>query len=308
MTKRNKIAFIGAGNIGGTSALLAGVKGLGDVVLYDVVDGLPAGKALDISHASPVLGAQGSVKGTNDIADIAGADVCVVTSGLARKPGMSRDDLVKKNAEIITSVAHGIKQYAPNAFVVVVTNPLDAMAYLMQKETGFKENMVVGMAGVLDSARYRTFLAEELGVSVSSVDALVLGGHGDTMVPVRSATTCGGIPVDRLIDGDRLKKIEDRVRFAGGEIVNLLKTGSAFCSPAVSALAMVESYLFDQNKLLACSVKLNGEFGIKDIYLGVPCIIGSGGVKKLIEIELSDEEKQGLKVSEGKTRELIELL
>lgn len=308
MTKRNKIAFIGAGNIGGTAALLAGVKSLGDVVLYDVVDGLPAGKALDISHASPVLGAQGSVRGTNEIADIAGADVCVVTSGLARKPGMSRDDLVKKNAEIITSVAHGIKQYAPNAFVVVVTNPLDAMAYLMQRETGFKENMVVGMAGVLDSARYRTFLAEELGVSVSSVDALVLGGHGDTMVPVRSATTCGGIPVDRLIDGDRLTKIEDRVRFAGGEIVNLLKTGSAFCSPAVSALAMVESYLFDQNKLLACSVKLNGEFGVKDIYLGVPCIIGSGGVKKIIEIELSDEEKQGLKVSEGKTRELIELL
>ena len=229
---RKKIALIGAGQIGGTLAMLCGTRNLGDVVLFDVVEGMPQGKALDLSHLAPVFGLDFKITGTNNIADIKGADVCIVTSGLPRKPGMSRDDLVKTNAEIVRNVAKGIKEHAPNALVIVVTNPLDAMVYLMQKETGFPAQRVIGMAGVLDTARYQAFLAEELNVSVSSVSAFVLGGHGDDMVPVRSYTTCGGIPVGNLIKADRLDAIEKRVRGAGGEVVALLKTGSAFYSPA----------------------------------------------------------------------------
>jgi malate dehydrogenase len=228
---RKKIALIGAGQIGGILALLCGLRRLGDVVLFDIVEGLPQGKALDISHYAPVFGLDFNIKGTNQMSDIAGADVCIVTSGIPRKPGMSRDDLVKTNADVMKKVGEGIKQYAPDAFVIVITNPLDAMAYLMQKVTGFPQNRVVGMAGVLDTARYQAFLAEELNVSVSSVSAFVLGGHGDSMVPVRSFTTCNGIPVANLIKPDRLEAIEKRVRGAGGEVVALLKTGSAFVSP-----------------------------------------------------------------------------
>lgn len=305
---RKKIALIGAGQIGGTLALLSGLRNLGDVVLYDVVEGMPQGKALDLQHLAPVFGCDFAVKGTNDIRDIQGADVCVVTSGIPRKPGMSRDDLVKTNADIIRKVGEGIKTYAPQAFVIVITNPLDAMAYLMQQVTGFPAERVVGMAGVLDTARYQAFLAEELKVSVSSVSAFVLGGHGDDMVPVRSYTTCGGVPIDKLISSERLDAIEKRVRGAGGEVVALLKTGSAFYSPAASAIQMVEAYLFDQKKVLAAAVRCTGEYGLNGVYLGLPIILGSKGVEKILEIELRDEEKKALHESAGRVQGLIDIL
>lgn len=306
--QRRKVALIGAGQIGGTLALLCGQRNLGDVVLFDVVEGMPQGKALDLSHLAPVFGYDFKITGTNNIADIAGADVCIVTSGLPRKPGMSRDDLVKTNADIIRSVAKGIREHAPNAFVIVITNPLDAMVYLMQKETGFPVNRVAGMAGVLDTARYQAFLAEELNVSVSSVSAFVLGGHGDDMVPVRSYTTCGGIPVANLINPERLDAIEKRVRGAGGEVVALLKTGSAFYSPAASAIQMAEAYLFDQRRVLAAAAKLNGEYGLNDLYIGVPVIIGKGGIEKVIEIELNEHEKKALSESAERVRQLLAIL
>jgi malate dehydrogenase len=306
--RRRKIALIGAGQIGGTLAMLCGMRNLGDVVLFDVVEGMPQGKALDLSHLAPVFGLDFKITGTNNIADIAGADVCVVTSGLPRKPGMSRDDLVKTNAEIVRNVAKGIRENAPEAFVIVVTNPLDAMVYLMQKETGFAANRVVGMAGVLDTARYQAFLADELNVSVASVSAFVLGGHGDDMVPVRSFTTCNGVPVGNLIKADRLDAIEKRVRGAGGEVVALLKNGSAFYSPAASAIQMVESYLFDQRRVLAAAAKLNGEYGLKDLYIGVPVIIGSGGIEKVVEIELAEAERTALHESAERVKALLAIL
>jgi len=308
MHGRKKIALIGAGQIGGTLALLAGLRNLGDVVLFDIVPDMPKGKALDLSHLAPVFGCDFKCTGTNDLKDIEGADVCIVTSGIPRKPGMSRDDLVKTNAEVIRSVGQGIKQFAPNSLVIVITNPLDAMAYLMQKTTGFPSARVVGMAGVLDTARYRAFLAEELNVSVSSVSAFVLGGHGDDMVPVRSYTSCGGIPIEKLIPAERLDAIEKRVRGAGGEVVALLKTGSAFYSPAASAIQMAEAYLFDQKMLLPAAAHLTGQYGLKDIYLGVPTIIGRGGVEKVLEIELNDAEKKALVESAGRVQGIIDIL
>jgi malate dehydrogenase len=306
--KRRKIALIGAGQIGGTLALLSGMKELGDVVLFDIVPDMPQGKALDLMHLAPVFGSDFGIKGTNDIADIKGADVCIVTSGVPRKPGMTRDDLVKVNAEAITKVAEGIKQHAPDSFVIVITNPLDTMTYLMQKKTGFPSNRVVGMAGVLDTARYQAFLAEELNVSVKSVSAFVLGGHGDDMVPVRSFTTCNGMPVANLISKDRLDAIEKRVRGAGGEVVALLKTGSAFYSPAASAIQMAEAYLFDQKRVLAATSHCNGEYGLKDLYIGVPVVIGAGGVEKIMKIELSADEKKQLDASAARVREMINVL
>ncbi len=306
---RRKIALIGAGQIGGTLALLAGLRRLGDVVMYDVVTDLPQGKALDLLHLAPVFQCDFSIKGTNDIADIAGADVCIVTSGLARKPGMSRDDLVRTNAEIIRSVGAGIKEYAPNAFVIVVTNPLDAMAWLMREATGFAPAKVAGMAGVLDSARYRAFLAEELNVSVASVSAFVLGGHGDDMVPVRSFTTVNGVPVSHLVSSERLDAIEKRVRGAGGEIVALLKTGSAFYSPAASAIEMAESYLFDQRKVVAAAASCTGQYGVTGgLYIGVPVIIGAGGIEKVVEIPISEGEQAELAASVERVKGLIALL
>ncbi len=305
---RRKIALIGAGQIGGTLALLCGQRNLGDVVLFDVVEGMPQGKALDLSHLAPVFGLDFKVTGTNNIADIAGADVCIVTSGLPRKPGMSRDDLVKTNAEIVRNVAKGIREHAKDAFVIVITNPLDAMVSLMQKETGFPAERVVGMAGVLDTARYQAFLAEELNVSVASVSAFVLGGHGDDMVPVRSFTTCNGIPVEKLISAERLDAIEKRVRGAGGEVVALLKTGSAFYSPAASAIQMAESYLFDQRRVLAAAARLNGEYGIEGLYIGVPVIIGKKGIEKVVEIELSDAEKKALQKSVDSVKAVVALV
>ncbi|MEW6273292.1 MAG: malate dehydrogenase [Thermodesulfobacteriota bacterium] len=305
---RKKIALIGAGNIGGTLAHLCALKHLGDVVLYDVVDGLPQGKALDIAESGPIEGFDATLRGTTQIADIAGADVCIVTSGVARKPGMSRDDLLGINAKIVSEVATGIKTHAPNAFVIVLTNPLDAMVTLMKRVTGFPKQRVVGMAGVLDSARYRTFLAMELGVSVDSVQALVLGGHGDDMVPVRSSCTVGGVPVEKLLSAERLDAIEARTRQAGGEIVALLKTGSAFYSPASAAIRMAESYLLDRKEILPCAAYLEGEYGLRDLYVGVPVRIGAGGVEQVIEVPLNDKEKQEIAVSASHVGELVSAL
>lgn len=307
-TKRKKIALIGAGNIGGALAYLALVKEMGDVVLFDVVEGVPQGKALDLSHAVPVIENSVSVKGTNTYEDIAGADVCIVTAGIPRKPGMSRDDLLATNANIMKSVGEGIKKYAPNSFVIVVSNPLDAMVTLCQRVTGFPAERVIGMAGILDSARYRAFLAEEIGVSPASVNAMVLGGHGDTMVPVRSHTTVNGIPVEHFIKADRLLEIEKRVRGAGGEVVALLKTGSAYFSPATSALEMADCILNDKKKVHACAAMLNGEYGYKGLYIGVPVVLGAGGVEKIIEISLTDSEKKELEVSAKAVEELLTVL
>ena len=303
---RKKIALVGAGMIGGTLAHLAALKGLGDVVLFDVVEGLPQGKALDLAAAGPVEGFDCVLKGTNDYADLAGADVCIVTAGVARKPGMSRDDLIGINAKIVKTVAENLKQHAPKAFVIVVSNPLDAMVTLMKRVTGFPKERVVGMAGVLDSARYRTFLAWELGVSVTSVQAMVLGGHGDDMVPIRSHTTVNGIPVASLIKADRLDAIEKRVRGAGGEVVALLKTGSAFYSPASSAIQMADAYLHDRKRVLPCAAYLEGEYGLKGLYVGVPVRIGKGGVEQVLEISLTADEKKALDVSASHVKELVE--
>lgn len=306
--RRRKIALIGAGQIGGTLAYLSLVRELGDIVLFDVVEGMPQGKALDLSHAAPVLGSSCRVTGTNSYDDIKGADVCIITAGIPRKPGMSRDDLLKTNADIMKAAAKGIRENAPDSFVIVVSNPLDAMVTLCQRETKFPAERVLGMAGVLDSARYRAFLAEELNVSVASVQAFVLGGHGDDMVPVRSYTNVNGIPVSTLIKSDRLDAIEKRVRGAGGEVVALLKTGSAFYSPATAAIEMAESYLRDQKKLLACAAMLNGQYGLSGLYIGVPVLIGAKGAEKIFEIELSDQEKKDLHASAGRVKELIAAL
>lgn len=306
--KRKKIAFIGAGNIGGTLAYLACIKELGDVVLFDVVEGMPQGKALDISHAAPLHGSSSSIIGTNNYADIKDADMCVITAGIARKPGMSRDDLIATNAKIMQGVAEAIKTYAPNSFVIVISNPLDAMVTLCQRVTGFAYNRVFGMAGVLDSTRYRAFLAEALNVSPATISALVLGGHGDTMVPVRSRTTVSGILVSELLPADKLTEIEDRVRKAGGEIVALLKTGSAYMSPASSGIEMIESVLKDQKKLLPCAAYLNGEYGFSGLYMGVPVVLGANGVEKVVEVELVGEELKALQTSAKQVQDLVATL
>ena len=302
---RKKIALIGAGNIGGTLAHLCVLKGLGDVVLFDVIDGLPQGKALDMLEAGPIEGYDANITGTTSYADIAGADVCIVTAGVARKPGMSRDDLLGINCKIMSDVSSNIKQYAPDSLVIVITNPLDAMVTLTKRVTGFPKNRVVGQAGVLDSARYRTFIAQELRVSVQNVTAMVLGGHGDDMVPVRSYCQVGGVPVEKLISTARLEEIEQRTRQAGGEIVALLKTGSAFYSPASAAVQMAAAYLQDKKHILPCAAYLEGEYGIDGVYFGVPVSIGAGGVERVIEVDLSDKEKQEMEVSVGHVRELV---
>jgi malate dehydrogenase len=305
---RKKIALIGAGNIGGSMAHLALLKGLGDVVLFDVVEGLPQGKALDLSHAGPVEGFDGNVIGTNKYEDIEGANVCIVTAGIARKPGMSRDDLLGTNAKILTSVADGIKKHAPNSFVIVVTNPLDAMVTLMQRALGFPKNHVVGQSGILDSSRYRSFVAKELNVSVKSVQAIVMGGHGDDMVPVRSTCLVGGVPVNRLITAGRLDEIEARVRNAGGEVVALLKTGSAYFSPASAAIQMAEAHLFDKKEILPCAALLEGEYGVSGYYFCVPVIIGAGGVEKVIEIELSPADRKAFDESLSHVKDIVQAM
>jgi malate dehydrogenase len=308
---RKKIALVGAGNIGGTLAHLAATKGLGDVVLFDVVEGVPQGKALDLSQCGPVEGFDASIKGSNDYADIAGADVVIVTAGVARKPGMSRDDLLGINLKVMKAVGEGIRDNCPDAFVICITNPLDAMVWALREFSGLPANKVVGMAGVLDSARFATFLAWEFGVSVKDVNAFVLGGHGDTMVPVLSYSTINGIPVKDMakikgISEDRLGEIVKRTRSGGGEIVALLGTGSAYYAPATSAIAMAEAYLYDQKRILPCAVQVDGQYGVDGLYVGVPVVIGAGGAEKVIEISLTDEEKANLGVSVDAVKELLE--
>lgn len=294
---RKKIALIGSGQIGGTLAHLIGLKELGDVVLFDISEGVPQGKALDIAQSSPISGFDACLKGANSYEDIADSDVVIVTAGIPRKPGMSRDDLVETNTKVIAQVGQGIKTYAPNAFVIVITNPLDAMVYAMKEVTGFPSQRVVGMAGVLDSARFRYFLAEALGVSTQDVSAFVMGGHGDTMVPLVRFSTVAGIPLPEVVkmgmmSQSELDAIVDRTRNGGAEIVNYLKTGSAFYAPAASAVAMAESYLKDKRRVLPCAAWLTGQYGVKDAYVGVPCIIGKAGIEKVLELELNPTEQE----------------
>lgn len=298
--------MIGGGNIGGTMAHLCALKKLGDVVLFDVVDGLPQGKALDLLQSAPIEGFDVDITGATRYEDIVGADVCIVTAGIARKPGMSRDDLLGVNARIMTQVSEGIRQYAPDAFVIVITNPLDAMVTLCRRVTGFPRNRVVGQSGILDSSRYRTFIARELGRSVESVTAMVLGGHGDDMVPVRSTCRVGGMPVDRLIPSGRLDEIEQRVRMAGGEIVGLLKTGSAFYAPSAAVAQMVDSIALDKKRILPCAALLDGQYGIDGLYIGVPVVLGSNGIERILEISLTSAEQGMLKHSADAVRELVD--
>ncbi len=309
MTARKKISLIGAGMIGGTLAHLCELKNLGDVVLFDISEGLPQGKALDISQSSAVDGNDVHLKGTNDYKDIAGSDVIIVTAGVPRKPGMSRDDLVSINTNIVKTVAENIKIHAPNAFVIVITNPLDAMVWVMQQVSGLPAHKVVGMAGVLDSSRFAYFLAEELKVSISDINAFVLGGHGDTMVPVVDYTTISGIPLPEFvkmgwISQEKLDQIVQRTRDGGAEIVALLKTGSAFYAPAASAIRMAEAYLYDKKRILTCAAHLTGQYGVKDLYVGVPAIIGAGGVEKIVEINLNSAQKIMFDKSVGAVKDL----
>ena len=303
---RPRIALIGGGNIGGVLAEHIALRELGDVVVFDVVEGLPQGKTLDIAEGAPLMGSDVTLRGTNQYADVAGADLAIITAGLARKPGMSRDDLLKTNLAIMKQVAEGVKTHAPNATVIVVSNPLDAMVYTFKQISGFPKNRVVGMAGVLDSARLRAFVAWELGVSVQDVTALVLGGHGDTMVPLVRYCTVAGIPVTKLLPRTKLDAIVERTKNAGGEVVALLKTGSAFVSPALSALEMAESILRDQKRVLACACYLEGEYGVSGLYVGVPCILGAGGVEKVIEVELDGEERKLFDASLDHVRKLVQ--
>jgi malate dehydrogenase len=308
---RKKIALVGAGNIGGTLALLAGLKQLGDVVMFDIVEGVPQGKSLDIAQSSPIEGFDATLVGTNDYAAIKGADVVIVTAGIPRKPGMSRDDLLGINGKVISSVGQAIKQHCPQAFVIVITNPLDVMVWVMREESGLPASRVVGMAGVLDSARFRYFLSEALGVSVEDVTAFVLGGHGDSMVPLIRYSTVAGIPLPDLvkkgwISQEKLDAIVQRTRDGGAEIVGLLKTGSAFYAPAAAAIEMAESYLLDKKRVLPCAAQLNGEYGVTGLYVGVPVVIGAGGVERVVEIDLDKTEKALFDKSVSAVRGLID--
>ncbi|WP_420606856.1 malate dehydrogenase [Novosphingopyxis sp.] len=309
---RKKIAMIGSGMIGGTLAHLAAMKELGDMVLFDIAEGMPAGKALDLSQAGPVAGYDSDLKGTSDYADIAGADVCIVTAGIPRKPGMSRDDLLATNLKVMKSVGEGIAKHAPDAFVICITNPLDAMVWALREFSGLDHKKVVGMAGVLDSARFRHFLAEEFNVSVEDVTAFVLGGHGDTMVPIAQYSTVAGIPVPDLIKmgwstQEKIDAIIKRTRGGGGEIVKLLGNGSAFYAPATSAIMMAESYLKDKKRVLPAAAHLTGQYGVDDLYVGVPVVIGANGVERIVEIELDDEAKQGFQTSVDAVKELTDV-
>jgi len=308
---RKKIALIGGGQIGGTLAHLVGIKELGDVVLFDIMEGLPQGKSLDIAQSAPVEGFNAKFKGTNDYADIKGADVVIVTAGVPRKPGMSRDDLLGINLKVMSAVGEGIKANAPNAFVICITNPLDAMVWALRQFSGLPHHMIVGMAGVLDSARFRHFLAEELNVSVEDVSAFVLGGHGDTMVPMPRFSTVAGISLVELvkmgwIKQERLDQIVQRTRDGGAEIVGLLKTGSAYYAPATSAIAMAESYLKDKKRVLPVAAYVNGPYGIKDLYVGVPAVIGEKGIERIVDLELTESEKAQLAKSADSVKGLID--
>jgi len=308
---RKKIALIGSGMIGGTLAHLIGLKELGDVIMFDIAEGLPQGKGLDIAQSSAVDGFDAAYQGVNDYAGIEGADVCIVTAGVPRKPGMSRDDLLGINLKVMEQVGAGIKKYAPKAFVICITNPLDAMVWALQKFSGMPKSHVVGMAGVLDSARFRYFLSQEFNVSIEDVGAMTLGGHGDDMVPMVRYSTVGGIPLPDLIkmgwtSQEKLDAIVERTRKGGGEIVGLLKTGSAYYAPAASAVAMAESYLKDKKRVLPCAAHLNGQYGLKDMYVGVPVVIGAGGVERVIELDFNKDEKAMFEKSVGAVKSLCE--
>ena len=308
---RNKISLIGGGMIGGTLAHLAGLKELGDVVMFDIVEGLPQGKTLDLSESAPVEGFDVKLTGTNRYEGIEGSDVVIVTAGVPRKPGMSRDDLLEINLKVMSQVGAGIKKYAPNAFVICITNPLDVMVWALQQYSGLPANMIVGMAGVLDSARLRHFLAEEFNVSVEDVNAFVLGGHGDSMVPLVRYSTIAGIPVPDLVDmkwttQQRIDAIVQRTRDGGAEIVGLLKTGSAYYAPASAAISMAESFLKDKRRVLPCAAHLSGQFGVSDLFVGAPVVIGAGGVEKIVEIKLNSEEKTKFKSSVKSVRTLMD--
>jgi malate dehydrogenase len=303
---RPRIALIGGGNIGGVLAEQAAYRELGDVILFDVVEGMPQGKALDLAEGAPVLDADAKIEGTNDYSDIAGADVVIITAGLARKPGMSRDDLLKTNLEIMKQVAAGVRDNAPDAFVIVISNPLDAMVYTFKEISGFPKQRVVGMAGVLDSARFRAFVAWELDVSVEDVTAMVLGGHGDTMVPLVRYCTVNGIPITQLLSKEKIDAIVERTKGAGGEVVGLLKTGSAFVSPALSAMEMAEAYLRDKKRVLPCACLLEGEYGVNGFYVGVPCVLGGAGMERVIEVELDADERKLFDASVEHVRSLVE--
>ena len=306
----NKISLIGAGNIGGTLAHLAALKKLGNVTLIDVVSGMPQGKALDLSQSSAVEGFTGSIEGTNEFSKMKGSDVIIITAGLPRQPGMSRDDLLETNGKIIKKIAIDIKKFAPKAFVICITNPLDAMVYLLQKYSKLPKNMCVGMAGVLDSSRMKYFLSDALNVSVNDVETFVLGGHGDDMVPLINNTTIGGVPLMEFLKlknfpYSKIEKIVNRTRMGGGEIVKLLKRGSAFYAPASSAIQMAEAFLFDQKKLLPCAAFINGQYGLSNMYMGAPTIIGKKGIEKIIEVKLTSKEKLMLKKSVKSVQGLV---
>ena len=305
---RSKVTVVGAGNVGATTAQRIFDKGYADVVLVDIVEGLPQGKALDMLESGPVLGSDASVVGTNDYEGTAGSDVVVITSGIARRPGMSRDDLLLTNMRIVTSVTREVVAQSPDAVLVIVTNPLDAMTQRAYEVSGLPKERVVGMAGILDTARFRTFLAEELDVSVNSVEAYVLGGHGDTMVPVTGSTTVGGQPISRLLPSDSIDRIVKRTQDGGAEIVNLLKTGSAYYAPSAAITQMVEAILFDRKEILPCTAYLEGEYGIDGLYVGVPVRLGAGGVEEIIEFDLTDDEQGALANSAEAVRELVEVM
>ena len=305
---RNKVTVIGAGNVGATTAQRIAEAGLADVVLVDIVEGLPQGKGLDLAEAAPVVGHDARIVGTNDYSHTAGSDIVVVTSGLARQPGMSRDDLLAKNAGIVRAVVEQAARHSPNAILIIVTNPLDAMCHVALKASGFPRERVLGMAGVLDSARFRTFIAGELGVSVEDTHAFVLGGHGDTMVPLSRYSTVAGVPITELLPADRVKALEERTANGGAEVVALLKTGSAFYAPAASAFEMVEAILLDRKRVLPCAVLLKGEFKTDGLFVGVPVVLGAGGMERVFEIELTAEEQAAFDASAQAVRELVSTL
>ncbi len=302
---RNKVTVIGAGNVGATTAQRIAEAGLADVVLVDIVDGLPQGKGLDLAEAAPVVGHDARIIGTNDYADTAGSDIIVVTSGIPRKPGMSRDELLSTNAGIVSSVVKGSTAVSPDAILIIVTNPLDAMCHVAMQASGFPRERVLGMAGVLDSARFRTFIAMELGVSVEEVHAFVLGGHGDTMVPLSRYSTVAGVPITELLPADRVRALEERTANGGAEIVKLLKTGSAFYAPAASTFQMVDSILRDRKRVLPCAVQLKGEFGVDGLFVGVPVVLGRGGLDRVFEIKLTADEQVAFEKSAAAVRDLV---
>jgi malate dehydrogenase len=305
---RRKITVVGAGNVGATTAQLLALRDYADVVLVDIVEGMPQGKALDLNEAGPVVGYEATVVGTNGYEETAGSDICVITSGIARKPGMSRDDLLNTNRGIVEGVARALVEQSPDAILIVVTNPLDAMCQVALRATGLPKDRVFGMAGVLDSARFRTFLAWELGVSTRDVTAFVLGGHGDTMVPVVSYSNVAGVPISQLIPGERIEEIVQRTRDGGAEVVKLLKSGSAYYAPAASVCEMIDSIVLDQKRVLPTAAYLEGEYGVEGVYVGVPCKLGAGGLEQILELELSEDERAQLQRSAGAVRELVDVM